>query len=79
MFVYNSVQSHSDFKNGKGRTKTQSVTIKGKTGYKSVQYSNLSGKVTRKSRKKLTKNEINCIRKCKFIPGLFKDCEKCLK
>jgi hypothetical protein len=22
---------------------------------------------------------MNCIRKCQFIPGLFRDCEKCLK
>jgi hypothetical protein len=79
MFEYHSVQSHSDFHNGKGRTKIQSVTIKGKKGHKSVQIRNKSGRVTKKSKKNLTKKEIDCIRKCQFVPGLFRDCEKCLK
>ena len=36
MFRYNSVQTHSEYKNGKQQTKTQRVVIKGKTGYKMV-------------------------------------------
>jgi hypothetical protein len=79
MFVYNSVQSHSEFKNGKGQTKTNSVSIKGKNGYKSVTIRNKSGRITKKSKKRLTLKQINCIKRCQFIPGLFKDCEKCLK
>ena len=72
MFTYNSVQIHSDGKN----EKTRRVTIKGKTGYKMLTIRK-SGK-TKKSKKRLTKKEINCIKKCQFIPGLFKECQKCI-
>lgn len=78
MYVYNSVQSHSEFKNGKGQTKINRVSIKGKTGFKSITIRNKSGRVTKKSKKRLTQKQINCIKRCQFIPGLFKDCEKCL-
>lgn len=78
MFMYNSVQSHSDFKNGKGQTKTNRVTIRGKSGYKMITIRNKSGRVTKKSRKPLTQKQIACIKKCQFVPGLFKDCESCL-
>jgi hypothetical protein len=67
MFTYNSVQIHSDGKN----EKTRRVTIKGKTGYKMLTIRK-SGK-TKKSKKRLTKKEINCIKKCQFIPGLFRE------
>jgi len=76
MFHYNSVQTHSDFINGKNQTKTKRVTIRGKTGYKMVAIRN--GSKTKKSKKKLTRKEMECIRKCQFIPGLFNDCESCL-
>jgi hypothetical protein len=79
MFVYNSVQSHSEFKNGKGQTKVNRVSITGKTGFKSVTIRNKSGRVTKKSKKRLTQKEITCIKRCQFVPGLFKDCQKCLK
>jgi len=79
MFVYNSVQTHSDFKNGKGRTKTNRVSVKGKTGFKMITIKNKSGKITKKSKKRLTQKEIKCIKQCQFVPGLFKDCEGCLK
>jgi hypothetical protein len=79
MFNYNSVQTHSDFKNGKGQIKTNRVTIKGKTGYKMITIRNKSGRVTKKSKRRLSKKEIKCIQRCQFIPGLFKDCQKCLK
>lgn len=79
MFIYNSTQTHSEIHNGKGQTKTNRVTIRGKSGYKMVTIRNVSGRITKKSKKRLTKKEIHCIQKCKFIPGLFKDCEKCLK
>jgi hypothetical protein len=79
MFQYNSIQTHSEFKNGKGQTKKNRVTIKGKSGYKMITIFNKSGRVTKKSKKKLSHKEINCIKKCQFISGLFKDCESCLK
>ena len=77
MFVYNSTQTHSEFKRGVGQTKTKKVTVRGKTGYKMVTIRK-SGRVTRKSKKRLTQGEIKCIKRCQFIPGLFKDCEKCV-
>ena len=78
MFEYHSQQVHSDFKNSKGRTKIQTVSIRGKKGTKSVKICDRSGRVTKKSSKKLSKKEMECIRKCQFIPGLFRDCEQCL-
>lgn len=78
MFEYNSVQTHSEFVRGHGYSKTQRVTIRGKTGFKSVTVRNKSGRVTRKSKKRLTKKEIACIKRCQFIPGLFKDCLECV-
>jgi hypothetical protein len=79
MFTYNSVQTHSEFKNGKGRTKTNRVTIKGKAGYKMITIRNASGRITKKSKKRLSKKEVACIKKCQFVPGLFKDCEDCIR
>jgi hypothetical protein len=80
MFVYNSVQTHSDLNSdGKYQLKTKRVKIKGKSGFKMITIRNKSGKIIKKSKKKLTRKQINCIQKCQFIPGLFKDCEKCLK
>ena len=78
MFEYHSEQTHSEFIKGKGMTKTHRVTIKGKKGYKLVELKNKSGKITQKSKKALTKKEISCIKRCEFIPGLFKDCERCI-
>jgi hypothetical protein len=78
MFQYNSVQTHSEFKNGRGQTKTTRVKITGNTGFKSITLRNKAGRVTKKSKKRLTQKEIGCIKRCQFIPGLFKDCEKCL-
>ena len=79
MFIYHSEQVHSEFTNKKGRTKVHSVSIKGKKGTKSVIVYNRSGRMTKKASKSLTKKEIDCIRTCKFIPGLFRDCTKCIK
>ena len=79
MFIYSSIQTHSEFKNGKGKSKVSRVTIKGKRGFKSVEIRNKSGRITEKSKKKLTGKEIHCIKRCKFIPGLFDDCIKCIK
>ena len=76
MFRYTSIQTHSEFKKGKRKIKTQRVVIKNNSGYKMVTIRN---KGTKKSKKKLNAKEIACIKKCEFIPKLFKDCEKCLK
>ena len=78
MFEYNSMQTHTEFKNGKGQTRTNRVTIKGKSGYKMITIRNKSGRVTKKSKKRLSRDEIKCIKKCQFVPGLFKDCQQCL-
>ena len=51
--------------------------IRGKSGYKSVTIQINGRKKT--SKRKLTKKEIDCIRRCQFIPGLFKDCESCVR
>ena len=79
MFEYNSVQTHSEYKRGKGKTTIKRVTIRGKTGHKSVIVRNKTGRITQKSKKKLSKKEIDCIKHCKFVPGLFRDCFECLK
>jgi len=74
MFIYRSVQSHSDIINGKEKTKIQRVTIRGKTGWKSVTIKqNKGGRKT--STKQLTSKEIQCIKRCQFLPGLFRDCK----
>jgi len=78
MFIYNSIQTHSEFKKGINQTKTKRVSVRGKSGYKMVTIRGRSGRVTKKSKKRLTQNEIKCIKRCQFIPGLFKDCEKCI-
>lgn len=79
MFEYHSVQSHSDFINNKGKTKSTEVHIKGNNGHKSVTIKNRTGRKIKSSKKRLTRKEMRCIKQCKFVPGLFKDCEKCLK
>ena len=86
MFRYTSIQTHSEFKKGKRKTKTQRVAINGNKGYKVVTVinkgtrkgTNKNGKNRKTNKKRLSKKEIKCIRKCQFIPGLFSDCEKCL-
>jgi len=72
MFRYHSVQTRSEYHNGKRRTKTNHVSINGKKGYKVVTIRNKSG--TKKSKKPLTKKEIKCIKNGQFMPGLFKSC-----
>ena len=74
MFIYRSVQHHSDIINGKEKTKIQRVIIRGKIGWKSVTIKQNKG-ARKTSKKRLTLKEIQCIKKCKFIPGLFSDCK----
>ena len=77
MFEYHSKQTHSEFHAGEGRTKANEVQIRGNKGTKSVTIKNKTGKVIKRSKKALTRKQIKCIQKCQFVPGLFKDCEKC--
>jgi len=76
MFTYTSEQTHSDIINGSQKIKTRRVTIRGNSGHKSVTVQVNGRKKT--SKRKLTKKEIKCIRRCQFIPGLFKDCDSCV-
>lgn len=73
MFEYKSVQHHSIIVDGKEKTKVNAVEIHGLSGTKSVTILE-SGKKPRTKTKRLSHNEIECIRRCKFIPGLFSDC-----
>lgn len=83
-FQYTSIQTHSSFSKGKGQTKTTKVSIRGKKGTKTVtlKFKTGNGKnkiKTKRSTKKLSLKEIKCIKECKFIPGLFNDCMKCIE
>ena len=62
--------------NGVVTKKTRRVRMGPKGNYKEVVVTN-QGK-TKRSRKPLTRKEINCIKQCKFYPGLFDTCEQCL-
>lgn len=73
VFEYNSVQNHLTLQ---GR-KVMRVTVRGKKGYKSIEITKKNGK-TRRHKKPLSAKEIRCIKKCEFIPGLFKDCIECV-
>jgi hypothetical protein len=61
-----------------GKKTVRNVTIKNGKGYKKVsEY--FRGRHRRTSKKPLKPEEIQLIQLGKFIPGLFKDCEKCKK
>ena len=77
-FAYHSEQVHSAFHNGEGQTKVNVVNIRNGKGTKSVTMRNKRGTVIGKSTKPLTQKEIDCIRNCQFIPGLFRDCQSCI-
>jgi hypothetical protein len=77
-FNYHSEQVHSTFHNGEGQTKVHTVNIRNGKGTKSVTLRNPRGRVMKHSTKKLTQKEIDCIRNCQFIPGLFRDCQACI-
>jgi len=76
-FSYTSEQVHSFVVNGKSMTRKHSVAIKNGKGSKSVEYRN--GSHVSSKTKRLTQTELNCIKRHKFIPGLFKDCIKPLR
>ena len=84
MFTYQSTEiksiSNNSSKRRTGRTKTARITrrnnvvVHGNKGTKSVAILNSAGKEISKNVLPLTKNEISCIRRSEFIPGLFKGC-----
>lgn len=76
VFNYQSTQVHSDNVDGTKRVRTSRVSIRGSKGFKEVSIVKNGKRKT--SKKKLSKKEMDCIRKCQFIPGLFRDCEKCI-
>lgn len=74
---YTSEQTHVEYNNGKKRTKTQRVVVRGKKGYKEVIMVTNGRRKT--SRKKLSNKEIACIQRCEFVAGLFTSCESCIR
>jgi len=78
-FSFHSEQVHSMFKNGKGQTRRNTVSVKNGKGIKSVEVFTMDGKSIRRNEKPLSKSELEHIQMNKFIPKLFKDCTKSLK
>jgi hypothetical protein len=74
---YHSKQMHSEFVNGVTEERQQIVDINGKKGTKTVIVTRNGN--TRKSTKSLSAKEMACIRKCEFVPGLFKQCDECIR
>jgi hypothetical protein len=73
MFQYHSEQVHNVTVNGKSSTRKNVVNIRNGKGTKSL---STNGKTKSKP---LSKKEIQCIQKGKFIPNLFNDCVKPLR
>ena len=71
-FTYKSHQMHFSSINGNTRQQENIVNIKNNKGTKTVKLTE-NGK-TRKATRTLTEDNITCIRKHQFIPGLFSDC-----
>ena len=71
--VYDSVSTTAVYKKGKGTVKMQRVHVKNGKGFKEIVYKK-NGRVTRRSRKTLTKKEAKELCRCKFVPTLFKKC-----
>lgn len=78
-FTYHSEQVHSEFQNGKGQTRRNIVSIRNGKGHKAVETYNSKGRKLNSTKKALTTAEMDCIKKGKFIPGLFRDCVKPLR
>ena len=74
---YHSEQTHIEYVNGTQKERRQIVDINGKNGTKTVIVTRNGKK--QKSTKSLSPKEISCIRRCKFMPGLFNDCDKCIR
>lgn len=78
-FTYHSEQVHSLYENGKGKTRRNIVDIQGGKGMKAVEEYTVDGKRISRKEKALTPEEMRCISKHQFVPGLFKDCIKALE
>jgi hypothetical protein len=78
-FTYHSEQVHSLYNSGKGKTRRNIVDIQNGKGMKAVEEYTVDGKRISRKEKLLTDEEMRCISKHKFIPGLFKDCIKALE
>jgi hypothetical protein len=74
---YHSEQTHIEFVNGVKQERRQIVDVNGSKGTKTVIITR--NDKTKKSTKPLSAKEIGCIRKCKFMPGLFNECDKCIR
>jgi len=80
MNAYDSVSTVSIYKKGKGKgtVKMQRVHVKNGKGFKELVYTQ-NGRVTRRSKKALTRREIGHVRRCRFVPTLFKSCnDECM-
>ena len=74
-----SEQVRSSWENGKGQTQRHVTQVRGEHGIKSVETYDAEGKQLGRKEKKLTPNEMDCIKRNEFIPGLFNDCVKSLE
>jgi hypothetical protein len=73
-FRFRSVQVHGTMKNGKRKTRTNTVVVKGSKGTKTVEiHDSTKKRKTYRSTKRLTAREISNIKRNKFMPGLFRD------
>ena len=79
MFEYESTQVHSDIFNGEGQMKVHHVKVKGSNGKKEITIKDANGNTISRKKGKLTRKEIGCIKRCQFMPGLFKNCVECVK
>lgn len=77
-FSYHSEQIHAASNNGEGGTRRDIVHIEGGKGSKAVEIYDVTGKLLSRADMPLSKSELNCIERHKFIPGLFKDCIKAI-
>lgn len=78
-FSFHSEQIHSMFKNGKGQTRRNIVSVKNGKGTKAVEVFTMDGKSLSRKEKPLSKSELENIQMNRFIPKLFKDCTKSVK
>ena len=78
-FTYHSEQVHSLYNSGKGKTRRNIVDIQNGKGMKAVEEYTVNGKRASRKEKELTAEEMRCISKHQFVPGLFKDCIKALE
>jgi hypothetical protein len=71
-FAYNSIQTHSEYVDGKKTEVTEAITIRNGKGTKTVK--KCKGNKVSKKTIPLTNNEIKNVQTRKFIPSLFDKC-----